>query len=173
MKEDKRIVWAIYAFTLIVFTLVIVLHEMPKGTHTPWFTMYQPLLHAIINGSCFVILIFSLISVKLGNIYLHKLLNTAAMCLSVFFLLSYVSYHYYAPETSYGGEYKTTYYIILLSHILLAAISLPFILLSYYRGITGSIMKHKKLVRITYPMWLYVTGTGVLVYLFLSPYYGK
>ena len=173
MKEDKRVIWGIYLFTVVVYVLVIVLHEMPKAGYVPEFTAFQPLLHATINGSCFLLLISSLYHVKRRNISMHKKLNTGAMILSVVFLLSYVVYHYFAPETKYGGDQKGLYYFILASHIILAGISLPMILLAYYRGLTNNIVKHKKLVRFTYPVWLYVTFTGVLVYVFLSPYYAN
>ncbi len=102
---------------------------------------------------------------------MHQRLNTLAMILSVVFLLSYVAYHMFNADTKYLGEYPGLYYSILFSHITLAAVSLPMILFSYYRGITGNIQNHKKLVRFTYPIWLYVTLSGVLVYVFLAPYY--
>ena len=129
------------------------------------------MLHAILNGTCFLVLLFSLRAIKNKDVVLHKKLNTAAMCLSVLFLLSYVVYHYLADDTIYGGNYKTLYYVILSSHIILAAASLPAILFAYYRGYIGDIQKHRKIVRYTYPVWLYVTLTGVLVYLFLKDYY--
>ncbi len=94
------------------------------------------------------------------------------MFLSLIFLLNYVLYHSLSGDTAYGGENKSLYYFILLSHIFLAGISLPMILFSWLRGFYGDVAGHKKLVRFTYPIWLYVTLTGVLVYLFLSPYYG-
>ncbi|NND94718.1 MAG: DUF420 domain-containing protein [Flavobacteriales bacterium] len=135
-----------------------------------WMTV-APGFNALINGTCAVLLISSLIAIKSKKIQLHRSLNTAAMLLSVVFLLSYVVFHYFSGDTVYGGEYKFAYYIILISHILLAGLSLPFILLAYYRGHIGAIQKHKKLVRFTYPVWLYVCITGVIVYLFLAPYY--
>lgn len=171
MKESKQVIWGIYAFTMAVYALVIVLHELPQASLQPEFTKAQPLLHAIINGSCFLLLVLSLMAIKDKKVGLHKKLNTGAMLLSLIFLLSYVVYHYFAPDTKYGGEYKGLYYFILATHIILAGLSLPFILLAYYAGLTNTISKHKKLVRFTYPVWLYVTLTGVLVYLFLSPYY--
>ncbi len=171
MKESKVVIWVIWIFTAVVYALVITLHEMPGAEITPGFVPYLSPLNATINGSCFLLLVASLAAVKSGHIGAHKKLNTAAIILSVVFLLSYVMNHYFSGDTTYGGEYKGLFYFILISHILLAALSLPFILLAYYRGITGAVAKHKKLVRFTYPVWLYVTFTGVLVYLFLKPYY--
>jgi putative membrane protein len=168
-KTAGRLLWI---FTFVVYALVIVLHELPGPESSPSWTIYQPKLNAIINGSCFLILIFSFIAIKNRAVGLHQNLNTAAMFLSLIFLLNYVLYHSLSGDTAYGGENKSLYYFILLSHIFLAGISLPMILFSWLRGFYGDVAGHKKLVRFTYPIWLYVTLTGVLVYLFLSPYYG-
>jgi putative membrane protein len=155
----------------LVYALVIVLHELPGAEVAPEFTVYQPLMHSIINGTCFILLLLSLSFIKRGNVAMHKRLNTTAMLLSVLFLLSYVVYHYFAGDTAYLGDYKGLYIFILITHILLAGLSLPFILLAYYHGFIGNIVKHKKMVRFVFPVWLYVTFTGVIVYLFLAPYY--
>tara|TARA_Y100000385_G_scaffold128189_2_gene133443 strand:+ start:52920 stop:53390 length:471 start_codon:yes stop_codon:yes gene_type:complete len=155
----------------LVYALVIVLHELPGAEVAPEFIVYQPLMHSIINGTCFILLLLSLSFIKRGNVAMHKRLNTTAMLLSVLFLLSYVVYHYFAGDTAYLGDYKGLYIFILITHILLAGLSLPFILLAYYHGFIGNIVKHKKMVRFVFPVWLYVTFTGVIVYLFLAPYY--
>ncbi len=171
MKPNKAIIWGIYIFTIAVYALVIILHELPGAESVPDFAKGQPLFHAVLNGTCFLLLIASLVAIKKGKVEVHKRLNTLAMFFSLVFLLSYVVYHYFSGDTEYLGQYKTLYYVILLTHILLAGISLPFILLAYYHGFIKNIAKHKKLVRFVYPIWLYVTFTGVVVYLFLSPYY--
>ncbi len=171
VKENKKIKRGIWIFTAVVYALVLVMHEIPKAVDPPTFTKSLPLFHAILNGTCFVLLISSLIAIKKKNISLHKLLNTSAMCLSVLFLLSYVVYHITNNDTLYGGDSPGVYYTILFSHIVLAGVSLPAILFAYYRGFIGDVEKHKKIVRYTYPMWVYVTITGVLVYVFLKPYY--
>ena len=171
MKEDRRVIWAIWAFTAIVFALVVTLHELPKAESMPSWMQQAPLFHALLNGTCGLLLISSLIAIKQKNISAHRKLNTTAMLLSVVFLLSYVIFHYFSGDTMYGGEHKGIYYFVLLTHIILAALSLPFILLAYYRGMIGNIQRHKRLVRFTYPIWLYVCATGVAVYLFLAPYY--
>ncbi|NNC82694.1 MAG: DUF420 domain-containing protein [Flavobacteriales bacterium] len=137
----------------------------------PSWMQNAPRFNALINGTCALLLIASLIAIKNKKVTLHRRLNTSAMVLSVVFLLNYVVFHYFSGDTSYGGEFRTAYYIILITHILLAGLSLPFILLAYYRGYIGAIAKHKRLVRFTYPVWLYVCITGVVVYLFLAPYY--
>ena len=171
MRPNKNIIRGIYLFSALVYALVIVLHELPGAEVAPEFTVYQPLMHSIINGTCFILLLLSLSFIKRGNVAMHKRLNTTAMLLSVLFLLSYVVYHYFAGDTAYLGDYKGLYIFILITHILLAGLSLPFILLAYYHGFIGNIVKHKKMVRFVFPVWLYVTFTGVIVYLFLASYY--
>jgi putative membrane protein len=158
MQPSKSIVWGIYIFSAIVYALVIILHELPGAELAPPFT-------------CFILLIASLTFIKKGNVQMHKRLNSLAMLLSVMFLLSYVVYHYFAGDTEYLGDFKRIYVFILVTHIFLAGLSLPFILLAYYHGFIGNLVKHKKMVRFVYPIWLYVTCTGVIVYLFLAPYY--
>ena len=145
------------------------------------------MINAILNGSCSVLLIFSLLAIKKRNIALHKKLNLTAFALSSLFLVCYVTAHYFIPDTKFGdvdhngimsveesaavSGIKPVYVVILLSHIFLAAIVLPFVLLSFYYGLTDQRVKHKKITRISYPVWLYVTVTGVVVYIMVSPYY--
>ncbi len=171
IQANKKIEYGIWAFTIVVFLLVVILHELPKGSNDIAFLKALPKVNAFINGTCFVLLISSLIAIKQKKISLHQKLNTTAMFLSVLFLLSYVANHTFNPDTKYGGEYSGIYKFILATHIILAAVSLPMILFAYYRAWTGNIEGHRKLVKTTYPIWLYVTLTGVLVYLFLAPYY--
>ena len=169
--ENKKIKAGIWIFSAVVYLLVISLHYIPKPETAPAFSKVLPLLNACINGTCFVLLITSLIVIKQKKVELHMRLNTIAMILSVFFLLSYVLYHITNGDTKYTGSNEGLYYFILLSHIILAGVSLPMILLAYYKAWTGNIQAHRKIVKTTYPIWLYVTLTGVLVYLFLMPYY--
>jgi putative membrane protein len=169
--SEKTIVRSIWAFSAVVYALVIILHELPEAASRPEWVSMLPGLNALINGVCFVLLIGSLYSIKQKNIARHKALNTAAMVLSVVFLLSYVLNHYFSGDTVYQGDMGWLFYPILITHILFAGISLPFILLAYYRGNSDQRDKHKKLVRWVFPVWLYVTFTGVLVYQFLAPYY--
>ena len=171
IKDDKRIVIGIWVFTAVVYALVMSLHYIPKLEDAPAFTKQLPLFHAALNGSCFVLLVLSLIAIKKKKVSLHRKFNTVAMIFSVVFLLSYVLYHATNNDTKYDGDFTGVYYFVLLTHILLAGLSLPAILLAYYRGLIGDVEKHKRIVRFTYPIWLYVALTGVLVYVFLKPYY--
>lgn len=174
-KNDKRAKVIIYTLSIIVFLAIVVLDRLkvkPEWT-AEWSVHYFALANAIINGTVFVILIIALLAVKAKNYIAHKNSMLLAVVLSSFFLVSYILHHLYAGSTSYGGEgmMKTIYYILLFTHIPLAGIVLPFILFTVYRGLTGEFDKHKKLVRYTFPIWLYVTISGVLVYWMISPYY--
>lgn len=187
--SDKLILRLITAVSILVFVLVLILNRkiIPVTIPTPSFIYFFPKLNAIINGTCTVLLLLSLYFIKQKNISMHKRINILTFCLSAFFLISYVVFHYFAPETKFGdidgnglisaqekllvGNLRYVYYVILLTHIVLAAAVLPLILLSFFRGIKMQVEKHRKLVRWSYPIWLYVTITGVVVYLMISPYY--
>lgn len=171
IKSNKKIEIGIWIFTVVVFLLVTVMNKLPKPDEAPAFTKALPAVNAIINFTCFLTLIGSLVMIKMKKVNLHMRLNTFAMILSVFFLLSYVLYHLTNVETKYEGDMQGLYYSILASHIVLSGISLPFILFSYYRGIIGDIEKHKKIVKWAYPVWLFVAITGPIVFYMLSPFY--
>ena len=174
-KQEKLVFRIIFGISIFVFLLVLVLNRrvIPVFMETPSFVYYFPLLNACLNGTTFVLLFASLYFVKKKDIRNHKRLTLTAFFLSAIFIISYVTYHYFVPETSHGGEgfVKGFYYFILISHIIFATIVLPFILLSFYYGLQKNILKHKKIVKWAFPIWLYVTLTGVLVYLLISPYY--
>lgn len=136
---------------------------------------FLPPIYAAINGLTAILLITAVISIKNGNRVLHEKLMTTAIACSVVFLVMYVAYHLTAESTKYGGEgaMRTVYFIILISHIALSVIIIPFVLFTYVRALSGNFERHKKLARITFPLWLYVAVTGVIVYLMISPYYVK
>lgn len=136
---------------------------------------FLPPIYATINGVTAVLLIIAVSAIKRGNIKLHENLIKVCMGCSVAFLLMYVAYHMTSVSTPYGGEgaVRYLYFFILISHILLSIIIIPFVLFTFVRGIAGAYERHKRLARITYPMWLYVAVTGVIVYLMISPYYGS
>lgn len=189
VQNEKAIKTVIYATTVLICAVVVLLQQkfLPHPDVFPNFIYKLPMVNAILNGTCSVLLIFSLLAIKKRNIALHKKLNLTAFVLSSLFLVCYVTAHYFIPDTKYGDiDYngimsaeesaavsgiKPFYVVILLSHIFLAAIVLPFVLLSFYYGLTDQREKHRKITRISYPMWLYVTITGVVVYLMISPYY--
>lgn len=134
---------------------------------------FLPPTYATINALTAVILIVSVFQIKKGNRKIHEILMKTAILLSVLFLLLYIIYHMTSDSTKYGGDgiFKNIYYFVLLTHIILSITVIPFVLITFVRGITGQFEKHKKIARITFPLWLYVTISGVIVYLMISPYY--
>lgn len=186
---DKFIFRFIAAISIFVFLVVLILnrHLIPAPATIPSFIVYLPKLNAILNGTCSILLLISLYFIKQKNIVMHKRINILTFCLSSLFLVSYILFHYLNTETRFGdlngdgvlspeeraavGNIRYVYYVILTSHIILAAGVLPLILLSFYRGLQMQVAKHKKLVRWAFPIWLYVTVTGVIVYFMIAPYY--
>jgi putative membrane protein len=186
---DKLIFRFVTGISIFVFVVVIILNRkvLPAPAVAPGFIYFLPKLNAILNGTCSVLLVTSLYFIRHGNVVMHKRLNILTFCLSSLFLVSYILFHWLAPETIFGdlnadgklsaqetlaaGNIRTIYLVILVSHIVLAAGVLPLILLSFYRGLQMQVEKHRKLVRWTFPIWLYVTVTGVIVYVMVSPYY--
>jgi putative membrane protein len=136
---------------------------------------FLPPIYATINGFTAVLLIAAVIAVKNGKLKLHENLMKVAIGCSVAFLAMYVAYHMTADSTKFGGEgiIKTIYFIILISHIVLSIAIIPMVLITYVRALAQRFDKHKKLAKITFPIWLYVAVTGVVVYLMISPYYGS
>lgn len=188
--SDKFIFRLVAGISVFVVLVVIVLnsHIIPSPSVPPAFTPYLPLLNAILNGTCTVLLLTSLYFIRKGNITVHKRLNIITFCLSSVFLVSYILFHYLMnhdtiygdlngdgilsdPEKAAAGPLRLIYYLILVPHIILAAGVLPLILLSFYRGLQMQVEKHKKLVHWAFPIWLFVTVTGVIVYILISPYY--
>lgn len=133
----------------------------------------MPPIYATINGITAILLVAAVSAVKKGKVKLHETLIKLCMACSIAFLVMYVAYHMTSDSTPFGGEgaIRYVYYFILITHILLSIIIIPFVLITFVRGIAGAYERHKKLARITYPMWLYVAVTGVVVYIMISPYY--
>ena len=136
---------------------------------------YLPPIYATINGITAILLILAVISIKNGNRKRHEVLMKTAIACSLIFLVMYVAYHMTSDSTKFGGEgwIRAVYFFILLSHILLSIIIIPMVLFTYVRALSQSFDRHKKLARITFPLWLYVAVTGVVVYLMIAPYYAK
>jgi len=172
-KNDKRASWLILVFSFVVFGVVASLSAIHLNIKVNFDPHIFALANAVINSIVTVLLITALILVKQKKFTAHRSIMYAAMVLSILFLVSYITHHLLAGETKYGGggPLRTIYYVILATHIPLAAIILPFILYTAYRAMSGEYNKHKKLARYTWPLWLYVSITGVLVYILISPYY--
>lgn len=172
MKE-KIALRTIYAVSVIMFVAVVILFNLPKQETIPGFVRFLPKLNAIINGTCSVLLAISWVMIARKQTAWHKRLNFTAFGLSALFLVSYIIFHAFGVETRFPADNpnRGIYLFILISHIILAATVLPLVLLSFYRALTGQIEAHKRLTRWAMPIWLYVTTTGVIVYLMISPYY--
>ena len=161
----------IIILSLVVPILVGLLYITPKFSAVE--IDFLPLLNATINGTVFFTLIFAIKAIKNGNKELHQKLIYISLILSTIFLVSYVIHHATHDPVSYGGEgfLKYFYYFILISHIALSAIIIPLVLVTLSRALKENFEEHKKIARITFPIWLYVSATGVLVYILISPYY--
>ena len=186
-KNDKKARLLIYTVSIVVFAAVVFLSKYKLQVYLGFDVHVFAKANAIINSLVAFLLLAGLYTVKQKNYLLHKKIMLSAILLSVLFLLSYIAHHLLAGDTRYGdvnhdgilsideksmvGNLRMIYYFILITHIPLAAIILPFILFTAYRALTGEYDKHKKLVRITWPVWFYVAVTGVMVYLMISPYY--
>jgi putative membrane protein len=186
-KNDRKAKIIILSLSVVVFLLVASLNRFKLNVDLGFNPHLFAKFNAVINATVAFLLITALVAVKNKNYKMHKNIMLLAMVLSTLFLVSYILHHGLAGDTMFGdsnhdaklddaekalvGGSRTIYLLILLTHIPLAAIILPFILYSVYRGLTGEFDKHKKLVRYTWPIWFYVSVTGVIVYLMISPYY--
>lgn len=132
-----------------------------------------PPVYATINGVTAVLLVLAYYQIRRGNRFLHEIFMKSCIVLSIIFLLMYVAYHMTSDPTPYGGSgfLSYFYYSILVSHILLSITVIPFVLVTYVRAILGKFPQHKKIAKITFPIWLYVAVTGVIVYIMIAPYY--
>ncbi len=175
-RNDKQAGLIIWIISIVVFGAVAFLTNFkPLQDLDLGFNVHVlALFNAVINATVSVLLVWAFVAVKSRKLVLHKKLMLVAIVLSSLFLVSYIGHHLLSGETKYGGVHNGLYYFylfILITHIALATIILPFILFTAYRSLSGDYAKHKKLARYTWPLWLYVSVTGVLVYLLISPYY--
>jgi len=186
-QNDRNAKWLIWAVSVVVFIGIAFLSGVKLNVNPGFDPHIFAAFNAIINSCVAVLLVAGLLAVKSKRYVLHKRIMITAIVLSVLFLVSYVCHHLLSGETKFGdlnhdgivsadekalaGSLRYVYYFILITHIPLAGIILPFILFTAYRALSGEYPKHKKLARITWPIWLYVAITGVAVYLLISPYY--
>ena len=186
-KNDKQAKLLIGVFSVVVFVAVSFLTKFTITVELPFNKHIFALANAIINAAVAVLLVAALVAVKQKKYALHKNIMLTALFLSVLFLVSYIAHHLLAGETKFGdtdhdglvsiaeqavvGNLRAFYFILLFTHIILAATSLPFILFTAYRGLTSEFEDHKKIARRIWPIWFYVAVTGPLVYLMISPYY--
>lgn len=173
--EEKKYKGIIWTLSVIIPLAVAALFgiNLPKMGYDVEPLGFLPPIYATINGLTAISLVLAVRAIKRGNARLHERLIKLCMVFSSLFLLMYVAYHMTSESTSFGGEgaIRTVYFFILITHIILSIVIIPFVLFTFIRGIAGAYERHKKLARITYPMWLYVAVSGVVVYLMISPYY--
>jgi putative membrane protein len=186
-KNDRKATILIIIFSVIIFAAVSVLSKKTMNVDLEFNPHVFAKANAVINSFVAVLLLCGLIAVRTKHYLLHKRIMLTAMILSIIFLISYICHHLFAGESRFGdinhdgilsatekakaGSGRFIYYFILGTHIPLAGIVLPLVLFTAYRALIGEYDKHKKLVRITWPVWFYVAVTGVIVYLMISPYY--
>ncbi|MBN8664809.1 MAG: DUF420 domain-containing protein [Chitinophagales bacterium] len=172
-KNDPKAKWLIGIFSFVVFAAVVILGRVKLEVDLGFDVHIFATINAVINSIIALLLLAALWAVKAKKYLLHKQMMMTALLLSVLFLVSYIAHHLLAGDTKFGGEgaIRTVYYIILITHIFLAAIILPFILFTAYRALTAEFATHKKLAKYTWPLWLYVAITGPVVYWMISPYY--
>lgn len=187
VKNDKKAYWVIGIFSVVVFGAVVALGNFKLNVHPAFDVHVFAKINAVINSCVALLLVAALIAVKGGKYQLHRNLMLAAMFLSVLFLVSYITHHLLAGEARFGdvnhdglvspaeklqaGGLRIVYLLLLATHIVLAAIILPFILFTAYRGLTSEWPTHRKLAKYTWPLWLYVAVSGPIVYYLISPYY--
>ena len=172
-RNDKKAGLFIITVSVLIFLAIAALGRIELKTGFDFDVHIFAKINAVINSAVSLLLIFGLAAVKYKNYRLHKKIMSGAIILSALFLISYICHHLFAGDTKFGGTgvIRYIYFTILLLHIFLAAIILPFILYTAYRALTGEWTRHKKLARITWPVWLYVSISGVIVYLMISPFY--
>ena len=179
LKNDTAVRRFIWIVSIVVPLVVALLFLIPPAENLSPETRERlyllPMLNACFNGTAFLSLIGAFIAIRRKNVALHKAFTTTALVLSVLFLISYVAFHLTTESTKFGGEgwIRGVYFFILLTHIVLSAGIIPLVLFTYVRGLGMQVEKHRRIARFTWPIWLYVTATGVIVYLMISPYYGN
>lgn len=173
--SDKAAFRLVFITTALILILVALLsaHVFPKPEVLPGFVKFQPLFHACVNGTCAILLMISFYFIKKKQVEIHKKINLTVFFLSAIFLLSYVLYHFFKADTTFPKDdpLRPYYLFVLSSHILLAMLVFPMVLLSFYFGLKGQVQRHRKLARWTFPIWLYVCITGVVVYIMIAPHY--
>jgi putative membrane protein len=172
-KNDPQAKLLIGVVSFVVFAAVVMLSRVQLKIDLGFDVHVFAKINAAINSMVTILLLAGLVAIKQKKFLLHKKIMLCAMVLSALFLVSYICHHLFAGDTKFGGVgfIRPVYFILLITHIFLAAIILPFILFTAYRAMIAEFDAHKKLARITWPIWFYVAVTGVMVYLMINPYY--
>jgi len=159
----------IIAVSIIIPVAVALLFGVKIKTEEP--LRFLPPVYAGINAVTAFLLLVSFAAIRYKQVKTHETINKACILLSCSFLVMYVIYHMTSENTEYGGEYGFIYYPVLISHIILSAVIIPLVLFTYVKAWSGKFEQHRKIAKKTFPLWLYVAVTGVVVYLMISPYY--
>ncbi|MDL5513874.1 DUF420 domain-containing protein [Arenibacter sp. M-2] len=169
--KEKKINKIINLVSIVIPLVVVLLFGVKLPNVEP--LSFLPPIYATVNGFTAILLVIAVIAVKNGKLELHQKLMTSCILLSLAFLVMYVAYHMTSDSTSFGGEgiVKYIYFFILITHIILSIVIIPLVLRTYAKAYLKDFAAHRKLARITFPLWLYVAITGVVVYLMISPYY--
>jgi putative membrane protein len=172
-QADRKWRLTIWVVTVLVLVLVGLMRRPELRIDVGDALAFLPLVHAILNSLVALSLAMAIVAIKQGNIALHRRCTTTAMLLSTVFLLCYVAYHFTNVETKFGGEgaIRSVYFILLITHIVAAAVSFPMILFTYLAGWADQRQRHRRLAKWTFPLWFYVAVTGPICYLMLRPYY--
>jgi len=172
-KNDRQARTLIYTVSVVVFIAVVLLGRVKLEVDLGFDVHVFAKINAVINSIVAVLLVAGLVTAKRRQYNTHKTIMLTAMGLSLLFLVSYILHHLFAGETTFGGTgvIRYVYYVILATHIILAAVILPFILFTAYRALIGENEAHRKLAKKTWPVWFYVAVTGPVVYALISPYY--
>jgi len=171
--NDKYLILIIIVSVAIPLIIALLIFNQNQVSNNVGWISFLPHINGIINTLTSIILVIGWLFIKNKKVAFHKTSMLTAFVLGAFFLISYVIYHSYSESTAYGGEgmIRYIYYFLLITHIMLAIAVVPFVLLAIYYGISARYSKHKRIVKYTLPIWLYVSITGVIVYLMISPYY--
>lgn len=172
-KNDRKARMLILSVSVVIFIAIVILGRVKVDVDLGFNEHVFAKINAIINTAVAFLLLFGLITAKQGRYTTHKKIMLLAIALSILFLIFYICHHLFAGETKYGGNgsLRYFYYFILGTHIVLAGIIMPFILFTAYRALINENARHRKLAKITWPIWFYVAVTGPVVYLMISPYY--
>ena len=171
-KNYNKLIWIVSVLIPVAVAILFTIKLKDFGINVEPLTFLPP-IYATINGITAILLIVAVMAIKKGNRVIHERLMKLAILCSLIFLLMYIAYHITSDSTPYGGTgtIRYVYFFILISHILLSIAVIPLVLFSYVKAISSRFDEHKKIAKITFPIWLYVAVTGVIVYIMISPYY--
>lgn len=172
--REKNLTWPVVLISIAIPLGVALLLFVPHSAVKVSFDLkVLPLVEALLNFTTFILLLASLYFIRSGNRQAHKACNLTAVALSVLFLGVYLTFHYLSPQAHYGGEgpVRYLYFFLLITHIVLSAVIVPLVLITLIRALKGNFPRHRKIARVTWPLWVYVTLSGVIVYIMMAPYY--